>query len=197
MKSPIAAQTPGYDGSLSPYKYDVGKAKSLMAEAGHGSGPIPVKLAVRVGYAPHEQAAIWIQRELEKIGFQVSIEKETDATFRQLSSSGGHELSIESWQSWINDPVYHLYWNFHSKATATNKGAYANQVLDKIIDDNMREADPGKRMAGVKEAQKILLDDAAWGLLWYDNWARVTRSELAGVAKYWDSFERFNKMKLA
>ncbi|ANW02856.1 ABC transporter substrate-binding protein [Bradyrhizobium icense] len=197
MKSPIAAQTPGYDGSLSPYKYDVGKAKSLMAEAGHGSGPIPVKLAVRVGYAPHEQAAIWIQRELEKIGFQVSIEKETDATFRQLSSSGGHELSIESWQSWINDPVYHLYWNFHSKATATNKGAYANQVLDKIIDDNMREADPAKRMAGVKEAQKILLNDAAWGLLWYDNWARVTRSELAGVAKYWDSFERFSKMKLA
>ncbi|KRR07937.1 hypothetical protein CQ12_25390 [Bradyrhizobium jicamae] len=197
MKSPIAAQTPGYDGSLSPYKYDVAKAKSLMAEAGFGSGTIPVKLAVRVGYAPHEQAAIWIQRELEKIGFQVSIEKETDATFRQLSSSGGHELSIESWQSWINDPVYHLYWNFHSKAMATNKGAYANPTLDKIIDENMREADPAKRMAGVKVAQKILLDDATWGLLWYDNWARVTRSELVSVGKYWDSFERFNKMKLA
>ncbi|WP_314948039.1 ABC transporter substrate-binding protein [Bradyrhizobium cosmicum] len=197
MKSPVAAQTPGYDGSLSPYKYDVAKAKSLMAEAGLGSGPIPVKLAVRVGYAPHEQAAVWIQRELEKIGFQVSIEKEPDATFRQLSSSGGHELSIESWQSWINDPFYHLYWNFHSKASATNKGGYANPALDKIIDENIREADPARRMAAVKDAQKILLDDAAWGLLWYDNWARVTRSELAGVTKYWDSFERFNKMKLA
>ncbi|MCA1471122.1 ABC transporter substrate-binding protein [Bradyrhizobium sp. IC3195] len=197
MKSPIAAQTPGHDGSLSPYNYDVAKAKSLMAEAGLGSEPIPVKLAVRVGYAPHEQAAIWIQRELEKIGFRVSIEKETDATFRQLSSSGGHELSIETWQSWINDPFYHLYWNFHSKASATNKGGYANPALDKIIDENIREADPARRMAAVKDAQKILLDDAAWGLLWYDNWARVTRSELAGVAKYWDSFERFNKMKLS
>ncbi|WP_407121035.1 ABC transporter substrate-binding protein [Bradyrhizobium sp. STM 3561] len=197
MKSPIAAQTPGYDGSLSPYNYDVAKAKSLMAEAGFGSAPIPVKLAVRVGYAPQEQAAIWIQRELETIGFRVSIEKETDATFRQLSSSGGHELSIESWQSWINDPFYHLYWNFHSKANATNKGGYANPALDKIIDENIREADPARRMAAVRAAQKILLDDATWGLLWYDNWARVTRSELAGVAKYWDSFERFNKMKLS
>jgi peptide/nickel transport system substrate-binding protein len=197
MKSPIASQTPGYDGSLSPYKYDLAKAKSLMQEAGLGAGPVPIKLAVRVGYEQHEQAAVWIQRELEKIGFQVSIEKETDAAFRQLSSNGDHELSIESWQSWINDPVYHLYWNFHSKATGTNKGFYANTVLDKIIDDNMREGDLTKRTAGVKAAQKILLDDAVWGLLWYDNWARVTRSELLGIEKVWDSFERFDKMKFA
>ena len=95
MKSPIPSQTPGYNGSLSPYKYDLEKAKLLMQQAGPGTGPTPVKLAVRVGYEPHEQAAVWIQRELEKLGFQVSIEKEIDAAFRQLSSSGGHELSIE------------------------------------------------------------------------------------------------------
>ena len=197
MKSPIPSQTPGYDGSLSPYKYDLAKASSLMSEAGLGAGPTPVKLAVRVGYEPHEQAAVWIQRELEKIGFQVSIEKETDAAFRQLSSNGDHELSIESWQSWVNDPVYHLYWNFHSKGLGTNKGFYANPVIDKLIDDNIREGDLVKRAAGVKEAQRILLDDAVWGLLWYDNWSRVMRSELLGIVKLWDSLERFDKMKFA
>ncbi len=197
MKSPIASQTPGYDGSLSPYKYDLAKAKSLMSEAGLGAGPTPAKFAVRVGYEPHEQAAVWIQHELEKIGFQVSIEKETDAAFRQLSSNGDHELSIESWQSWVNDPVYHLYWNFHSKAVGTNKGFYANPVLDKLIDDNIREGDLVKRAAGVKEAQKILLDDAVWGLLWYDNWSRVMRSELVGIEKLWDPLERFDRMKFA
>jgi peptide/nickel transport system substrate-binding protein len=197
MKSPIASQTPGYDGSLSPYKYDLAKAKSLMSEAGLGAGPTPVKFAVRVGYEPHEQAAVWIQRELEKIGFQVGIEKESDAAFRQLSSNGDHELSIETWQSWVNDPVYHLYWNFHSKGLGTNKGFYANPVIDRLIDDNIREGDPIKRAAGVKEAQRILLDDAVWGLLWYDNWARVMRSELVGIVKLWDSLERFDKMKFA
>ena len=131
-----------------------------MQQGGLGSSPTPVKLAVRVGYEPHEQAAVWIQRELEKIGFQVSIEKETDATFRQLSSNGDHELSIESWQSWINDPVYHLYLNFHSKAVGTNKVFYANPALDKLIDDNIREGDSIRRTAAVKEAQRILLDDA-------------------------------------
>jgi peptide/nickel transport system substrate-binding protein len=197
MKSPIPSQTPGHDGSLSPYKYDLAKARSLMQQAGLGASPTPVKLAVRVGYEPHEQAAVWIQRDLEKIGFQVRIEKETDATFRQLSSSGDHELSIESWQSWINDPVYHLYLNFHSRAVGTNKGSYTNPALDKLIDDNIREGDLIKRAAGVKEAQRILLDDAVWGLLWYDNWTRVMRSELLGLEKMWDSLERFDKMRFA
>jgi peptide/nickel transport system substrate-binding protein len=197
MKSPIPSQTPGYDGSISPYKYDLAKAKSLMQQSGLDAGLVRVKLAVRVGYEPHEQAAVWIQRELEKIGFQVRIEKENDATFRQLASSGDHELSIESWQSWVNDPVYHLYFNFHSRAAGTNKGFYANPVLDKLIDDNIREGDLTKRAAGVKEAQRILLDDAVWGLLWYDNWTRVMRSELLGLEKLWDSIERFDKMRFA
>lgn len=197
MKSPVPSQTPGYDETLSPYKYDIEKAKALMAEAGVGSTPIPVTLAVRLGYEPHEQAAVWIQRELDKIGFKVEIAKETDATFRQLSSNGQHQLSIESWQSWINDPVYHLFWNFHSKAAGTNKGFYANPAIDKLLDENIREADPAKRSAAVKEMQKILLEDAAWGLLWYDSWGRVMRSDLVGVEKLWDSFERFDKLKLA
>jgi peptide/nickel transport system substrate-binding protein len=197
MTSPVASETPGHDGSLSPYKYDIAKAKALMQEAGAGGGPFAVDLAVRVGYEPHEQAAVWIQRELDKIGFQVSIIKETDATFRQLSSKGDHVLSIESWQSWINDPIYHMFWNFHSKATFTNKAYYSNPAVDKLLDDNILEGDPQKREAGAKEAQKILLEDAVWGLLWYDNWARVMRSDMAGVEKLWDSFERFNKLKLA
>jgi peptide/nickel transport system substrate-binding protein len=54
-----------------------------------------------------------------------------------------------------------------------------------------------KRAVGVKEAQRILLDDAIWGLLWYDNWTRVMRSELLGLEKLWDSNERFDKMKFA
>src|SRR5205814_2100231 len=79
MKSPLPHLTPGYTGNLSPYKHDIEKARQLMKEADVKT-PIPVKLAVRVGYVTHEQAAVWLQRELEKIGFKVEIVKETDAT---------------------------------------------------------------------------------------------------------------------
>jgi peptide/nickel transport system substrate-binding protein len=197
MKSPLPSLTPGYDATLSPYKYDIAKAQALMQQAGLGGTPIPIEFAVRVGWQPHEEAAVWIQRELQRIGFTVSIVKETDATFRQMASQGSHHLSIETWQSWINDPFYHLYFNFHSKAKTTNTSFYANPALDQIIDANMFEEDQPKRLAAAKQAQKILIDDGVWGFLWYDNWTRVMRADLVGIEKRWDTFERFRAMKLA
>jgi peptide/nickel transport system substrate-binding protein len=197
MKSPVPNLTPGHDATLSPYRYDLDKAKALLQEAGLGHGPIPVDFAIRFGWLPHEQAAVWIQRELEKIGFKVSIFKESDATFRQLASKGDHQLSIESWQSWVNDPFYHLFFNFHSKAKNTNTAYYSNPELDKLIDDNMHAVDREKRLAAARQAQKIVIDDAVWGMLWYENWTRVMRANLIGVEKRWDSFERYFNMRLA
>jgi len=197
MTSPLPSLTPGYDGKLSPYKYDIAKAKALMQEAGMDKTPISVDFAVRVGWQPHEQAATWIQAELEKIGFKVNIVKETDATFRQVAIKGDHHLSIETWQSWINDPFYHLFFNFNSRAKGTNTSFYSNPALDKLIDDNMHETNAEKRLAATKEAQKIVVDEAVWGFLWYDNWTRVVRSDLVNVEKRWDTFDRFHDMKLA
>jgi peptide/nickel transport system substrate-binding protein len=190
MKSPVPHLTPGYSGGLSPYKYDLEKAKALMKEAGV-KGPIPVKLAVRVGYVTHEQAAVWLQRDLEKIGFKVEIVKETDATFRQVAIKGDHELSIESWQSWVNDPWYHLNFLVHSRSKFTNASFYSNPILDKIIDESLAETNPDRRLGNARVAQKILIDDAVWGFLWYDSWTRVMKSDVSGIEKRWDTFERY------
>jgi peptide/nickel transport system substrate-binding protein len=197
MKSPVPHLTPGYDDTISPYRHDLAKAKALMSEAGVGPLPIALDLAVRVGWQPHEQAAVWIQRELEQIGFKINIVKETDATFRQVASKGDHQLSIEAWQSWINDPFYHLHFNFHGKAINTNTAFYSNPEIDKLLEENMRAPNGPNRLAAAKRAQQILIDDAVWGFLWYDSWTRVMRSDLVGVEKRWDTFERYYGMKLA
>jgi peptide/nickel transport system substrate-binding protein len=194
MKSPLPHLTPGYSGNLSPYKYDIEKARQLMKEAGVKT-PIPVKLAVRVGYVTHEQASVWLQRELEKIGFKVEIVKETDATFRQVAIKGDHELSIESWQSWVNDPWYHLNFLMHSRSKFTNASFYENPVLDKIIDDSQAETNPERRLGSARVAQKILIDDAVWGFLWYDSWTRVMKTDITGIEKRWDTFERYYAAK--
>ena len=197
MKSPIPNLTPTYLGDYSPYKHDIAKAKALMKEAGMDKAPIPVDLAVRVGWPTHEQAAVWLQRELEQIGFKVNIVKETDATFRQIAVKGDHQLSLEAWQSWINDPFYHLTFLFNSKSKFTNLSAYSNPAVDKLIDDNMHETNRDKRAAASREVQKLVLDDAAWGLLWYENWTRVGTSDLVGLEKRWDTFERYYNLKRA
>ncbi|HSS85729.1 MAG TPA: ABC transporter substrate-binding protein [Reyranella sp.] len=196
MTSPVPALTPGHDGKLSPYKFNLDKAKELMKEAGVTT-PVTLDLAVRIGWQPHEEAAVWIQRELEKIGFKINITRQTDATFRQLASKGDLQLSIESWQSWVNDPFFHLVPLFHSTSKGTNTAFYANPKLDKLLDENYHEPNADKRLAAAQEAQRIVIEDAVWGMLWYDNWTRVMRADLAGIEKRWDTFERFTAMKLA
>ncbi len=196
MKSPVPHLTPGYNGNLSPYKHDIEQAKRLMQEAGVKT-PIPVKLAVRVGYVTHEQASVWLQRELEKIGFKVEIVKETDATFRQVAIKGDHELAIESWQSWVNDPWYHLNFLMHSRSKFTNASFYANPILDKIIDESMPETNPDRRLGNARIAQKLLIDDAVWGFLWYDSWTRIMKTDVTGIEKRWDTFERYYAAKRA
>src|SRR6202007_1889573 len=94
MASPLPSLMPGHDAKLSPYKYDIDRARALMKEAGV-SQPVALDLAIRIGWQPHEEASVWIQRELEKLGFKVNIVKETDATFRQMATQGKHLLSIE------------------------------------------------------------------------------------------------------
>ena len=195
MKSPIPSLTPTYLGDYSPYKHDIAKAKALMKEAGMDKAPIPVDLAIRVGWPTHEQASVWLQRELEQIGFKVNIVKETDATFRQIATKGDHQLSIEAWQSWINDPFYHLAFLFNSKSKFTNLSFYANPAVDKLIDDNMHETNREKRAAASQQVQKLVIDDAVWGLLWYENWTRVGSADLTGLEKRWDTFERYYNVK--
>ena len=194
MKSPLPSLMPGHLASQSPYKYDLEKARALMRESGVAGGT-PLELSIRVGWQPHEQAATWIQPELEKLGFKVTIEKKSDAAFRQASMKGDQLLSIEAWQSWVNDPFFHLFFNFHSKATGTNSSKYANPELDKLIDENMHEIDPAKRMAAAHRAQQLLIDEGVWGFLWYDNWTRVMSANLTGIEKRWDTFDRFYAMK--
>ena len=47
----------------------------------------------------------------------------------------------------------------------------------------MHETDKTKRMAAVENLQELLIGDAVWGHLWYDNWTRVMRSDLVGIEK--------------
>ena len=162
----------------------------FLKEAGYEKG-FTTTMAIRLGWAPHEMAATWMQREFENIGIKMNIVKETDATFRQSMSQGQHEISIDSWQSWVNDPFYHLQFNFNSKAAGTNVNFYSNPIVDKLIAENMHEPNLEKRNAASREIQKIIIEDAVWGFLWYDNWTRVMKSDIFGLEKRWDTFERY------
>ena len=104
--------------------------------------------------------------------------------FRQLARRATCS-SIDHWQSWVNDPFFHLVPLFHSTSKAPTRRSTRTPALDKILDENYHEANAEKRSSRpAKAASKDrLIDDAVWGMLWYDNWTRVMRSDLVGVER--------------
>jgi peptide/nickel transport system substrate-binding protein len=50
-------------------------------------------------------------------------------------------------------------------------------------------------MAASQQVQRMIIDDAVWGFLWYDSWVRVMSADLSGIEKRWDTFERYYSVR--
>ncbi len=61
----------------------------------------------------------------------------------------------------------------------------------------MPETNPDRRLGNARMAQKFLIDDAVWGFLWYDSWTRIMKTDVTGIEKRWDTFERYYAAKRA
>jgi peptide/nickel transport system substrate-binding protein len=188
-KSPIAAGMPTSDYSF--WNYDGGSAKAKEILDGLGMKSFSFDLAVRIGFPTHEQIAVWIQSAMQEAGASVNILKMTDSEYLDKFNNGALQAFIAEWYSWVNDPIYHLYWNFHSKATATNGVGYKNARVDEIIDGAMYETDLAKREALSKEAQQIIVGEAPWGLLYQINYVVAARKNVSGFNWNTDTATRY------
>src|SRR5262249_47657818 len=125
-KSPVGAGMPTSDFSF--WHYDGGSAKAKEILTGLGMSNFSFDLAIRIGFSVHEQIAVWIQSAIAEAGGTVNILKMTDAEYLQKSNSGALQAFIAEWYSWVNDPIYHLHWNFNSRmGGATNVVNYSNK----------------------------------------------------------------------
>lgn len=188
-KSPVADGMPTSDYSF--WAYDGGSAKAKDILDGLGLKNFSFDINIRIGYPTHEQIAVWIQSAMADAGATVNINKMTDADYLEKFNAGALQTFIAEWYSWVNDPIYHMYWNFHSKATATNGVGYNNPQVDQLIDAAMYEPDQTKRDDLSKQAQKIIVDEAPWGMLYTIDYTVGARKNISGFAYTPDTAARY------
>jgi len=184
LKSPIPAGTPDSDFSYWHYNTDYAKAKSLLAKAGYPHG-FSTQLDIATGSPIDEQTASWIQQGLQKIGINVTINKQPQAAFTAQLQAKKHAFwfSSTSWISINNDPLYHLYWLYDQ--SCCTYGNYLNPKVEKLVNTwvNAPLNDP-KRKAAVLEAQKIIVEDAPWIFLYQPPQVYVTTKNVKGLIYY-------------
>jgi len=190
VKSPVAEGMPTSDYSF--WQYDGGPARAREVLEAAGIDEVTFDIAVLIGMAQNEQIAVWIQSALAEAGITANVRRMTDAEYYDNFNSGQLQGYLGEFYSWINDPMYHLYFNFLSTNTATNAAGYNNPRVDEIILSGLYETDAATRDALSREAQQIIVDDAPWGLLFQVNYVVAGRQNISGYnwntdvgARYW------------
>lgn len=138
------------------------QAAALLQEAGYGPNkPLSFEYNYRAtGDNPRiapvlqqnfKEIAPWVQAEIRRV--------ETQALYDQLKA-GNFIISDAGWVADFND-AYNFLFLLDSRTGAMNYGKYNNPAFDAILTQSSNEQDPVKRAELMKQAEALMLADAA------------------------------------
>jgi peptide/nickel transport system substrate-binding protein len=162
----VASQTypkssPGYDPSLANvYSYDPAKARQLLADAGYPNG-LTIEMVIPGGnIANMERQGALLQQQLQAVGVTPKVTRinGSDIATNYYQQRKGNAFAAAR----LNDPyLINQIWNAYGKGEFV--AIYTNQERQDITDlanQAFRETDTQKYNAIVKQASKIVVDQA-------------------------------------
>ncbi len=188
----------GYETGLFGYsRYDVPRAKKLLAQAGYPNGKdLPVlKLLVSTG-SGNEDVAQLVMSDLKKIGVECTLDTVEQAQYLDLLRSGKYQISRAGWNA--DYPTWGNFLNtFFNSANigADNVSRYGDDEVDKMLAQAMSTADEGARIAAFKRAERRI-GEACPAVPIYFYWHRhVTSARFGNVIYTPMGYVRFEKIE--
>jgi peptide/nickel transport system substrate-binding protein len=186
--APLPPTLPGFDASLAQHElgYDPATAQVLLTEAGFTKGNDgawtkggqPLKGALLTSNrAPNDAIASLLQSQLKAIGVPVEIQQLDSKAVMDATAAGKFDLLL--WRYDWNDPDALNIYLGSDRIGSTNRVAYGNPAVDKLLAQGARELDEAQRQTLYIEAQQLILADAPWQPLYVplDVLAMSTRVE--------------------
>jgi peptide/nickel transport system substrate-binding protein len=181
---------PGYDGydpALVP-RFDVEKAKALMAEAGYAEGFAVTMMAPNNRYIEDKRVAEAVAAMLAKIGIRADLQTMPKAQYWQRFDERAADIMMIGWQSDTLDSA-----NFYEFLAMTpdhktgygqyNAGDYSNPDVDRLTIQTQTTIDATARADVLKKIERILYDDGALVPLHWQHlsWAARNNVHIAPV----------------
>lgn len=180
MRGPIPESMWGYDATAMQYNHDETKAKAEWDKV--TSKPTSLTFLYSDNDPNWEPIALATQSSLNKLGINVKLEKLANATMRDRVGKGDYDIAIGNWSPDFADPYMFMNYWFESdkKGLPGNRSFYENSEVDKLLRNALATTDQTQRTRDYQQAQKIVIDDAAYVYLFQKNYQLAMNKEVKG-----------------
>ncbi len=171
---------PGYSDKIG-YTYNPDYAKELISQYNRDFKEIPkLKLTTTSNYLVFCE---YIQKELEKIGLQISIDVIPGASLKEAKANGKLDFFRASWVADYPDAENYLSL-FYSKNFAPkgpNYTHFSDSEFDKLYESVLGETSQSKRENLYRKMDSLIMKKSIIIPLFYDEVIRFTRKNLNGM----------------
>jgi peptide/nickel transport system substrate-binding protein len=175
--------TLGFNPKLKGYPHDPAKARELLIQAGYPGGkglpPVTIWSSVRSDEILREHERI--RKDLEAVGITTEFQYNADwPSFAKAMSERKLPIFLRAWFADVPHPDNFLTKLFHS-ASPWNYSGYANPAVDVLFDRARAEPDMARRVEIYRQAEELVMDDAAVIPVWHQTYERLFQSYVKGV----------------
>jgi peptide/nickel transport system substrate-binding protein len=166
---PIIPDSPFYEPNVTTYDIDLGKAKKLLDEAGYPLKSDGTRFSLTLDHfsvipSQHRDVALYIKRQLSKIGINVHVRKPKNmGEWIKRIGNWDFDMTMDCPYNW-GDPaigVHRTYLsnNIRKGVVWSNTQNYRNSRVDELLEKAATEMDVEKRKALYSEFQKIVTEE--------------------------------------
>ena len=164
------------------YTYQPEKAKKLIheyiAETGNKNPSITISTN-----SQYQDMCEFIQREMQKIGLEVTVDVMPPSTLREQKVNGKLSIFRGSWVADYPDAENYLF-IFHSKnfsPNGPNYTHYKNEKFDVMLEEAINTTDIDERHLLYQKLDSMIMSSAPVIPLYYDEVIRFTHKNISGL----------------
>lgn len=179
---PVPPGMPGFDSSIAGYEFNRDKALSLLAEAGFPNGK-GLNLTLVTGNEEIQKTiAIAVQEQFKSLGIDLKLDQMVQSTLISKQEDGVFPFWRASWGADYFDPENFMALFYSSNITprGPNRVGYSNPEIDKLYEEALGITDFAERKKIYDRMQKILIEDAAWLFLYYNEKVYLLKKGIEG-----------------
>ncbi|WP_336093060.1 ABC transporter substrate-binding protein [Leeuwenhoekiella sp. CH_XMU1409-2] len=171
---------PGY--GASGFEYNPGKARALIAKYIEETGNNTPSITIGTN-SQYLDICEYIQRELGKLGLEINIDVMPPSTLRQLKSTGKLDAFRASWIADYPDAENYLslYYSKNFTPNGPNYTHFKNATFDSLYESSFKLTDINKRKLLYKKMDSIILEQAPFVTLYYDQVIKFVHKNVTGL----------------